>query len=89
MAEHDEKYKKLFPAPQLFSGPVARPQSAPIIIEVRHNTDYGGFTAQGIDQLHWLTTATWGGKTPAEAVARLMEHPREWGPVGRQEALGY
>jgi hypothetical protein len=65
-----------FSSTEPFSGPIQRDEAPPIVVEIEYRD--GAFWAKGVDKLGGLETQRWGGRTPQEAVTRLLAQPREW-----------
>lgn len=61
---------------EAFTGPIQRDEAPPIVVEIEYRD--GGFWAKGVDRYGLLETRSWGGKTPQEAITRLLAEPREW-----------
>jgi hypothetical protein len=59
-----------------FTGPIQRDEAPPVVIEIEYRD--GGFWAKGVDKLWCLETHPWGGRSPQEAVVRLLAGPRPW-----------
>ena len=66
----------MFSPTEAFTGPIQRDEAPPIVIEIEYRN--GGFWAKGLDKLGLLETQSWGGRSPQEAVTRLLAEPREW-----------
>jgi len=65
-----------FSPSEAFTGPIQRDEAPPIVVEIAYRDGY--FWAKGVDKLGGLETQPWGGRTPQEAVTRLLAKPREW-----------